>query len=663
MRNQLFPLQSGVLTTKNNQAFQCSQREKELLQKISNVMSNQSGLFLLGGNRGVGKTSLIHQAISKSIKNQSTITCNISIPLHTDNLCYRILLDLSQNNILKETKKLYSDCIDLLRDYEADLAIEASRVYSYENDMVINSSVGCENTVNGNISIGANTSFGGAKITSSGSKKENKTKSQEHKEQQRSEFKQIRQQKYLSEKLTYNFIEFIHTLSRQHKIIVLIDEADKLSTEALVQMIHQNKLLILEGSLCIFLLCGNQQYAEISEYPPTYFAQLYCMPELPLEEFLPLVKTMDLYDNLKSALEAYYLTNGNRRELVNLQICDKQNVDLEKLIFFLTCYHTDVFQNSPLHYRSIISQYLILIIDTLKLVGTVSANDLIRLKEEFCKNHCINSLPTKLLLERVNNMMISEVTISRSFLDSLSLLVQPLSRINKQTLDSNLCQVFVNLANALPTYQFNDETLSYAKIKKEEIPFRKRYHSIINNFSAEAAKSENLNCNFEKLIWEQALMLIQNVRTNHRFYNTPKGIDDIKIKDGCCSSGDYVANAETWIDNHKDEIVGIFLFHPKYQDTDKLWVLNNAIVVFDNGVRQAAVTYFGYPGLASHKARKYDAFLNFLKTTGVFYFSTDEIINPETIFDSEENLKTELERRIWEMVVLIYEKRKFKTST
>lgn len=420
----LFSYDNHPLTKTNQNAFQFSKNEISIINHLAMIMKNYDGIYLFGGNKGTGKTSIIEQARVQYLYNEknteATCFCKISLPLHTDNLCLRILHEVSNSNALQKGTDLHKRLSVLIGKFENSIKIKD--VYS------TNSSIKAEisQEINYTNELSIEPSFPALPVIGSlfkgkWSNKKGSTVNSDKSQQQQMDTTYELDRKYIEENMSSDFIKFMQDVTSKYnmKIIIVLDELDKLPKEEILNFLYNNKILLLESDILFFLICDLQQTIFLQDAHAQYFNEILYLSELSLEDFIIITRQLELSENIEDALSLLYVTKGNHRSLIHCYMHDfgnQNDKELKKKSYVLAfCLETDFFRKLPLQYRSILVYFLVDTLDTLQLLSTLTETQLEKIKDEFLLYNSIQSVKINFLLDKCISLLKTSIPVSSFF--------------------------------------------------------------------------------------------------------------------------------------------------------------------------------------------------------------------------------------------------------
>lgn len=607
----LFQYDNHPLTKTNMNAFQFSKSEIQIIYQLTEIMKDFNGIYLVGGNRGTGKTSIVEEAgyqFLRKEKNESSVCiCNIHLPLHSNNLCLRILYEISKSDILSQDTKLSKTLQSLITKLE--------NLTSFKDSIVTNSSIkaGISQETNQSNEISVTPALPLPMVSEpilkgNMSKRHSAATNLDKINELQINTTFENEKRYIQEDLLYNFIKFMQDVAKNYKVIVVIDELDKIPKEEILSFLYDNKILLLESDMLFFLICDLQQTIYLESTNIQYFNEIIYLPELSLKEFILVTRQLELSTDIKDALSLFYVTKGNHRDLVHYYMHDRRKqYDSEldaKSLFLAYCVQTEFFTKCPPQYRSILIYFLVKVLDSLQLLGNLDEEELQKIKEEFLLRHSIQTISTSLLLDKFISFLKEPISVPDLSLYHPSWYSNE-KEINK-IFDQILCKLYSENISLYDNGLFN-----YALL----IDYYKRLNSKKVELEDESFKQISeiigMNIDIDKLLDNRLLDYLEAFKLSENAFLSE---DKVTLVDDH-GDGDYTDNAIDKLLLHLPEILGVVIFHPNDEDM----VLNNGLIIMDNGIRLIGIPYYGYPGLTSHKSFKFEMFISVLKKYKVFY--------------------------------------------
>lgn len=127
------------------------------------------------------------------------------------------------------------------------------------------------------------------------------------------------------EKNIKELISILKELSNDNRIVVILDEIDKLSDNEFDILLDKNKELFLESGLVYFMVCDTKKYINIrcdKKYRDMFNRYIY-IPLLSWEEYLIVAPKIKEFDSIISVRKSYCYTIGNYRRIITFEDNDE----------------------------------------------------------------------------------------------------------------------------------------------------------------------------------------------------------------------------------------------------------------------------------------------------------------------------------------------------
>lgn len=295
-------------------------RKKSYIENIINELA--TGIYVIGGDRGSGKTTLMNSVKKGSAESSSIFTKKSQ----KEKFFLHINVADEETDLLRELilylEEIYSNNEGLFKNTNCDEEIEKLKVKILfdicfeeieENFNRSSKTINSKTELKGKfafqklISMGGNLATSKIKLTQSEIK--NRT------------IKSPRQRK---EDLIKEVINLFETFSEKISIIIILDELDKLEDSHLETFIESNKIHLTESSAIFFLIVNSIKYVNL-KYSNNYSAlnnlvrEYIFLPRMNWQEFILIVPKFLKMDNLEALQKIYYKSIGNFREIVKLK--------------------------------------------------------------------------------------------------------------------------------------------------------------------------------------------------------------------------------------------------------------------------------------------------------------------------------------------------------
>lgn len=590
------------LDIKNKGRFRYTIEEIEIYNILKYIMREQEGLYLLSGDRGCGKTSLINRVELNYENEYEYLKINWKI-LQYD-LYYEILNKileelreekifleeqyLIENNYIqkmvyeknKDFKNLIFEILKIdIEKNELDSELIRKKEYIKEignkieaNEKIINKIerikgefiftskhiiINDEEYLNSNFEkeiflenkkFIANLGLNLKSSLDLSLLKEFNLKKEEGKVEKKSIEENIRKELIKNEdkfNLYREINEIIDEYLGSKKLVIFIDELDKYNVKLIENILDKYKELFVKKNLVIIITTDKLNGLTIEKKYNDYFTDIIFYNNPTAENCIVKLKNMGFSGDINDYLNIYFNTEGNNRELMKLKIkknetYKKYNYNYEGLLLYLI-QQDDFYKSIPNKYQDIITSYIKNIIMNYCIIGELDIIKLNEYKEEFLRNRGCNFIIISQILDKINNVILEK------------------------------------------------------KYFKSENDLKNNYYKVCEDIESKV-----------KIKNEKLEMYYNNKEINYiESYNF-----------------DSIYKAIVYIENHRMEMIGMILFYPNIEnekfDHNYKPLFNGAIILW-NGFEYSAVLFIGYPGLTSHKKSEWKSLREFLSKNKINY--------------------------------------------
>lgn len=172
------------------------------------------------------------------------------------------------------------------------------------------------------------------------------------------------------EKNIKELISILKELSNDNRIVVILDEIDKLSDNEFDILLDKNKELFLESGLVYFMVCDTKKYINIrcdKKYRDMFNRYIY-LPLLSWEEYLVVSPKIKEFKSINSVKKSYFYTIGNYRRIITFEADDefyKYSNNIWNVISEVE--GSNVYKNLPESFKDVMKEFLFDILSELKV--------------------------------------------------------------------------------------------------------------------------------------------------------------------------------------------------------------------------------------------------------------------------------------------------------
>lgn len=569
--------------------------ESNLISRVSNIFKNEQGIFVLYGVRGTGKTSIKNYALS--ISKNSKYDNNkvfINIPFYTnDDDLYKHMLEQLLHN--KNVENFREEVEEIFEVFEKEITSEDI----LRND--INETSAKKNILENRGELGGRFSFRGFNLSGgklkSKSKEENKSESYAKQNIKRSLHIPTPQDK------KKRFLELLKKIQREFKIIIIIDELDKLNSIEIGQFVESNKLLFIDTKITILLITDLIKGVYLKENLAEYVKDFLLCRSFSFYEYI--VKAENVGNptghNFLEVLNDYYLSRGNNRELtyMSMRSNERNEKPLYEINYFLL-QSTRFYVELPEEYQEVFRLFWGRLLENLRLLKRMKLHEYKEFVEEFIAKNDIGNVTFRLLFKRFEELVAKkELPIADysfySYFDNWEEIAKFFQKIVIE------CGILVG------------EEGCFLQAVDNDIDFRSNLQQFLQGF----------NINEEQFV--QALK--RSVGLVQRDYHVSSNLKMRILRNEDVSNGVY--HAQRIIQQWRNEIIGVVIFYPFNKNEKGEWYekpLRNGFIYRKNIYDEIiCYPYVGYIGFHSHKPKELDKFIEFLKKEKVAFFEVPDI--------------------------------------
>lgn len=371
-------------------------------QRIDRIISSAlPGITIVAGNRGVGKSSIINLCINNYLKNNKYIFIKIKMTNNDDSFYRDIFTYLREMNleyynirteIEKDIKKLEDKIYyNIIQEEASDL--ENLLLKEKKEDLVFE--------------IKPSLRILGFKKSAS--------KSDSWKNHERSVKKIIKTKRYYRDEIQKDIVNILNKISKHLKIIFIIDEVDKMSTDSFNDLLSSNKSIFLESNVSFFIIVDKEKCIDLM-YNKSVFDTLVreyvYIPLLEWSEFLIICSRLNTNIPMEYIRSIYLETRGNFRKLISFQLSNKPNsVHKDAFCFWIYehFFNLDYIKRLPLILKDYVKEFLFDFIELYTLVGQIRESELNELSNKYSENLYVVAIIKK-LIEDIRNTSIKDIS-------------------------------------------------------------------------------------------------------------------------------------------------------------------------------------------------------------------------------------------------------------
>lgn len=187
------------------------------------------------------------------------------------------------------------------------------------------------------------------------------------------------------EKNIKELISILKELSNDNRIVVVLDEIDKLSDDEFDILLDKNKELFLESGLVYFMVCNTKKYINIrcdKEYRDMFNRYIY-LPLLSWEEYLIVSPKIKEFNSINSVKKSYCYTIGNYRRIITFEENDefyKYSNNIWNVINEVE--ESNVYKNLPESFKDVMKEFLFDILSGLKISTYLTDKEICDIKNK-----------------------------------------------------------------------------------------------------------------------------------------------------------------------------------------------------------------------------------------------------------------------------------------
>ncbi|ALS37610.1 hypothetical protein ABID30_001591 [Enterococcus rotai] len=613
----------------NMDRFKFTRSELNVCSKLIDVMSKGEGLYVFSGMRGTGKTSIKELAFLKMEKSSLTDSekiIKINIPFYSDDNNLRILIIKALYDYFskKSDISILEKLKDLLLLFENQ--IKESNIFSQsdKNETDVETKTSFFNSIYNKFGLRFLGNWIPLQVKSEFSN--SKTDSLENSEKQKfSREEQVA--KEFSKEITIQekhvqLEEFMRSILKKYRIVLIIDEIDKLEHSKVEKIILQNKGMFFNKNLVTLLITDLSSGLYLEEHSKEYVSDFIYLNNLTFEEYALKAINLELERGyrLYSLIDGYYQTCGNNRKMINSLINSNEKFSLSNSLSLFYLHHSSYFEGLKYEYKDIVTLFYIEFLELLSILEELSSNEIFEFLEDFILRYRLDNLKIKLILEKLI------LELKKCFHIYPYIFMEDISR-SVTNFEKNKTIIGLLESVEYRVYDQSSKIFKKAFLYNNYRIFEKNYITFLKDWSNEkhAYLGSEAEQKFLNYYLECCGLFID--ATNLDYYSA-------KLEFIMHHSFNKESSAEKDIEINKNEILGVIVFYPYFEELDENYKpLYNCYIIKRNFMNELmAYSYVGYPGLTSHKSSDRNKFIPFLKKQGVPYV---EISND--FFSKKEN--------------------------
>ena len=394
------------------------------------------------------------------------------------------------------------------------------------------------------------------------------------------------------EKLILEFTSFF-------RLVILIDEIDKLTHEDMEKIILENKKIFFDiGNTTILLVTDLSHGINLKCNLDEYVSGFIFHQTTSFDEWLIISRNLGLgrHETLEQALRAYSTSKGNYRKMVNNNIMtlDTDFLLHEEISLFLIEKHYFI-RNSEKEYRDLLIEFFMSFVKLLQKVDEITIESSKEYLNGFLKKHRIFDVKSNLIFKKFlqvleEPLVFHDVTfyntnneLQHSIGYDLGKELKGLiNELDYKIYDTDKGVFSFNELHKIRSKNYDDDKLNFLR----DIDIFKKYMKICG-FNLSKDKLYEFGSNYMRKI----------------------EIDDRQ-------NGNHVDKVKYLIESRLNELVAIVFFEPFCLESNIEYrgkPLLNGYVIFENDFSEYSIsTFVGYPGLTTNKPRELEELKKYL---------------------------------------------------
>ncbi len=360
------------------------------------------GITVLSGNRGVGKSTIMNYYVNQYKNKNNYLFFNFNLTNNNSNFFRDIFtyiqkIDLDIKEIDLEIKQKIESHIESLKE-KIFYNIVHEKISDKEYALTKEFKALSESSISIPFKI---LGF-----------KANISKNTSDKNIDRYKTKIIKTKNFYKDEVQNELIEILNLLANYYKIFFILDELDKMNNVSFNDFILENKILFLESDLSFFIIIDKEKCIDLqynNSLMTSLVREFIHLSNLEWSEFVIIASRMNTNISVNELKEYFYKTRGNFRELINLQLSNKNVYLPYKQTDFLECFWLFEFfmkipyiNNLPILIKDFVKDFLYEVLDLFSLVGPINKNELNTISEKYSNNMILHSVITRLTSEIIN---------------------------------------------------------------------------------------------------------------------------------------------------------------------------------------------------------------------------------------------------------------------
>jgi len=432
-------------------------------------------------------------------------------------------------------------------------------------------------------------------------------------------FKEIISEVDTLQKKENEWENLIRRVTKSHRLVIIIDEIDKISYNDTEKLLLENKRLFFDIKNTATILITDLSHGiflknNLNEYISDFIFQKV----LAFDDWLIMSQNLGIsnHQSLRGALENYSESMGNYRKIINSEIISatkKLKTNHSISLFFIQRH--EFLRSVDIEYYDLLVKFFIEIVELLYQVGNLSNIEIAAYLKEFLQKNKLEDIKTKIIFDKFVRKIEERFTINWMELpigenlisyEKAEELAHHFNKIQYNIYDSKKKCFTKELLCAIEHGKY--EFLSESAIGKDFLD----YYLTSCSFSLNLDNLEMFGISKNKII------------------RLRKEIN-----------GDSVERAKNRISEKINEYVGIVIFYPYWieggihHNDDPLL---NGYIVFQNEFSEYTIEPFvGYPGLTTHKPHRLEEFIQYLMKEKIPFVEIENDDLPEDFWKTTSN--------------------------
>ncbi|RDU23081.1 P-loop NTPase fold protein [Anaerosacchariphilus polymeriproducens] len=267
------------------------------------------------------------------------------------------------------------------------------------------------------------------------------------------------------EKNIKELISILIELSKNNRIVVILDEIDKLSDDEFNILLNTNKELFLESGLVYFMVCDTKKYINIrsdKRYVDMFNRYLY-LPLLSWEEYIIISPKIKEFNSINSVKESYFYTIGNYRRIITFESGDefyKYSSNIWNIMNEVE--ESNVYKNLSEPFKDLVKEFLFDILSILKISTYLTDSEIYDIKN---KHIFISNI--SIIMDRIIELLHASKYID--FIDGRYIIKEDDENLlynNSDTLENEILKIYKPKEfRVTDMNRYNIEELSTSEIK------------------------------------------------------------------------------------------------------------------------------------------------------------------------------------------------------